>query len=301
MASPISLSWQAYAIKAVLKALRRRRIYTSVNGLHAGIASTRRTGPAHPTHAMRQQLSIDTRRVGRCTVHTLQPRGRTADRVVFYVHGGAYCRPITRHHWSFLQWLAAEEGCTIVVPLYPLAPESQCPDTVRELVGVYEWAQASHPRMDALMGDSAGGGLCLALCQTIREGRGVLPGRVSLITPWVDATLTHREIEGTARRDPMLGIHGLREAGRLYAGPLDPGHPLVSPLTADLQGLPPLQVLAATDDLLHHDALVFVDKARAAGCHVELHVAAGMVHVWPLLPIPEAMDARRAIGKFLRA
>ena len=97
----------------------------------------------------------------------------------------------------------------------------------------------------------------------------------------------------------MLGVPGVREAGRLYAGALGTEHPLVSPLRADLRELPPTQVFAGTDDILHHDALAFAEKARKAGCSVELHLAAGMIHVWPLLPLPEARDARRAIGQFL--
>ncbi len=220
--------------------------------------------------------------------------------MVLYLHGGAYCRPIAKQHWSFLQWLVDEEGCTVIVPLYPLAPESSCLDTVRAVQDVHAWLLERHGRADAFIGDSAGGGLCLALCQELRAAGEALPGRIALITPWVDVMLTHPDIEATDRRDPMLAASGAREAGRLYAGALGTEHPLVSPLRADLRGLPPMLLLAGTDDILHHDAVAMADKARASGCSVELNLAAGMIHVWPLLPLPEAIEARCLISQFLK-
>ncbi|HVO23471.1 MAG TPA: alpha/beta hydrolase [Candidatus Margulisiibacteriota bacterium] len=300
MASRSSISWRAQAVKALLRVTRRRRIYSSVAGLMAGIEATRRAGPARPPSALLRTVNVEAERVGACEVYTLRPRSQSSGQVVLYLHGGAYCRPITPQHWSFLRWLVADEGCTVVVPLYPLAPENQCLETVGAVREVHEKLIERHKRVDAFVGDSAGAGLCLALCQDLGEAGRPLPGRIVLITPWVDATLTHASIAGTERRDPMLAIHGIREAGRLYAGSLGAEHPWVSPLRADLRGLPPMQVLAGTDDILHHDAMAFADKARAAGCAIELHLADGMVHAWPLLPVPEARLARQAIGKFLK-
>jgi monoterpene epsilon-lactone hydrolase len=294
------ISWRAHAFKGLLRLIRRRRIYTSVDGLMAGIAQTRRAGPARPTALVQKAVDVTTHTVGRCEVYTLQPRSEPSGRVVLYLHGGAYCRPITQYHWSLLKWLVADERCTVIVPLYPLAPESTCADTVRAVREVHVWMLQHRERVDAFVGDSAGAGLCLALCQELRASGGPLPGRMALITPWVDVTLSHADIPSTAARDPMLGVTGAREAGRLYAGALGVEHPLVSPLRADLRGLPPMQLLIGTDDILHHDAVAFADRARAAGCSVDVHLGAGMVHAWPLLPLPEARDARLAIGRFLK-
>lgn len=300
MAAGSSISWRARAVKVLLRAIRRRRIYASASGLMAGIHATRRAGGARPPAALRQVVNLETDNVASCEVYTLQPRSQPSGRVVLYLHGGAYCRPITPQHWSFLRWLAEQARCTVIVPLYPLAPESQCAETVKAVRAVHDWVLARYQRVDAFAGDSAGAGLCLALSQNLQATGGTLPSRISLITPWVDATLTHPSIPETSLRDPMLGISGIREAGRLYAGQLGTDHPWVSPLRADLHGLPPLQVLAGTDDILHHDAVAFAERARSAGCSVDLHLAAGMIHAWPLLPVPEAHTARQAIGQFLR-
>lgn len=300
MSTRSPISWRARAVKVLLRAIRRRRIYTSAEGLMASIDAARLAGAARPPAALLQAVNVGKDTVGACEVYTLQPRLQPSGRVVLYLHGGAYCRPITPQHWSLLRWLAEQERCTVIVPLYPLAPESQCVETVKAVRDVHDWVLARHQRIDALVGDSAGAGLCLALTQDLKASASTLPGRISLITPWVDATLSHPSIPATSRRDPMLGIAGIREAGRLYAGSLGADHPWVSPLRADLRGLPPLQVLAGTDDILHHDAVAFAEMARTAGCSVELHVAAGMVHAWPLLPVPEARAARQAIGLFLK-
>jgi monoterpene epsilon-lactone hydrolase len=297
----VSISWRARAIKVFLRIIRRRRIYASVAGLMDGIAQVRSTGPARPSARLLKALDVSSERVGACDVYTLRSHATTANASIFlYLHGGAYCRPITRQHWSFLHWLVEDQGCTVMVPLYPLAPESQCLETLRAIREVHALLIDRHGRVDALMGDSAGAGLCLALCQELRDSMMDLPGRMTLISPWVDATLMHDDIPTTARRDPMLGITGIREAGRLYAGALPLEHPLVSPLRADLRGLPPMQVFVGTDDVLCHDAVDFVNKARKVGCAVELHLGHGMVHVWPLLPLPEARVSRDAVSAFLR-
>lgn len=297
----VGISWRGRLFKALLWLIRRRRIYASIAGLMAGIAQTRRSGPARPTEAMSRSMDIALERVLGREVYTLRPRSGSRGQVILYLHGGAYCRPITRHHWSLLQWLVAEHGGTVVVPLYPLAPESQCRDTVGFVRSVHALVVERHGGVDAFVGDSAGGGLCLALCQDLRASGQQLPSRISLITPWVDVSLAHEDIAGTEPRDPMLGIIGAREAGRLYAGSLGAEHPWTSPLRADLRGLPPMQLLAATDDILHHDVLAFASKARASGCSVNLHVEPGMVHAWPLLPVPEARRARDLIARFLRS
>lgn len=293
------LSLGAQAFKLLLRLLQRKRVYSSVQGLMDGIAQVRRVGPARPSDAMRKLLHVQSENIAGCEVFTLQPRVGTCNEAFFYLHGGGYIRPITKFHWAFLQWLVTNNACTVVVPLYPLAPESRCLDTVRIVRSVHDLATARHGEIKAFLGDSAGAGLCLALCQDLSKTRSKLPERMVLMTPFVDATMRHPSISETDRHDLMLGPEGVREAGRLYADPLDLDDPLVSPVFADLQGLPPTQIFVATDDILSHDALVFVDKAMAAGVSIDLHIGQGLMHAWPLLPISEARQSRDAMRAFL--
>jgi epsilon-lactone hydrolase len=293
-------SWSALAVRLLLLLMRRRRAFASIDGLMSGIAASRRKGSARPTPRMNADLDIQQETLAGCEVYTLRPRETpSAQRVALYLHGGAYCRPITVQHWSFVQWLSLELGLTVVVPLYPLAPESTCAATVQAVRNVHAAIVERHGPIDALLGDSAGGGLCLALCQSLRAENEALPDRMVLITPWVDVSLANPDIPATEARDPFLAAIGLREAGRLYAGDLGVEHPLVSPLHADLAGLPPMLILVGTDDILGHDALLFAASAARGGCSVQTEVGQGMVHVWPLLPIAEARACRSTIRKFL--
>lgn len=295
------LSVRAFAMKLFLRLSGRKRIYTSVEGLMEGIAETRRTGPAKPPIVMQKTVQISAELVDGCVVYVLKPRSsRTEPQVILYLHGGAYCRPITSHHWSFLEWLVLDQACTVVVPLYPLAPENTCLDAVRIVRQVHAWAVKRYGGIDTFSGDSAGAGLALAFCQDLQATGSSLPQRLVLITPFVDAELTAPEIKAIEARDVMLGIDGLREAARLYAGGLAVEHPYVSPLQANLHGFPAMQIFAGTDDLLSHDAIRFAEKAREAGCSVDLQIGPGMMHVWPILPLPEAQRSQRAISQFLK-
>lgn len=186
-------------------------------------------------HPSRSRLSLRAR--------ALKPRKLSPDSpVMLYLHGGAYCRPITSHHWRFLQWLVTAHECVVVVP----APESQCVATVQALRNMHALMSERHGQFDAFVGDSAGAGLCVAFCLALRASNEALPNRLVLISPFVDALLTHPLVGDTARRDPMLGILGIREAGLLYAGDLCLDHPFVTPLQADLHDLPAMQIFVGT-------------------------------------------------------
>lgn len=294
------VSWSASVVTMLLWLMRRRQVFVSADHLMEGIVDCRRRGPARPTKRMQAELDVQLETIAGCEVYTLRPREPSQHaRVALYLHGGAYCRPITSHHWTFVRWLSKELGYTVVVPLYPLAPEAQCAEAVQAVRDVHAAVLDRHGAIDVLMGDSAGGGLCLALCQVLRDAGHALPHRMVLITPWVDVRLTHPHIPATEPRDPMLAVDGLREAGRLYAGGLGRIHPLVSPLNADMVGLPPMMIVVGTDDILGHDATLFAAAAARSGCRVQTVVGERMVHVWPLLPIAEARSCKSTIRDFI--
>ena len=113
-----------------------------------------------------------------------------------------------------------------------------------------------------------------------------------LIAPWLDVTMTDPAIDPDATRDPMLSIARLRRAGELYAGPLDLRDPRVSPIYGSVAGLGPMTVFVGTRDLHLHDARRLRDEAQAHGIPVDYHEADGLIHVWPILRVPEAAAAR---------
>lgn len=144
-------------------------------------------------------------------------------------------------------------------------------------------------------GDSAGGGLALAVTLALRDRGSDAPAHTALISPWLDATGSHPEIFEMAPRDPWLHPGGLTVAADAYRGELDREHPWVSPLNGDLAGLGPITLFTGTRDILNVDARRFRPLASAAGVSLDFHEAAEMIHVYPLLPIPEGKKARTVL------
>ena len=166
-------------------------------------------------------------------------------------------------------------------------------DLAAELIGE---VGADHT---ALLGDSAGGGMTVAVALQLRDRGLAAPYRTVLISPWLDVTLSAPDIPALAAKDPFLAPAGLVAAGELYRGELPAEDPRVSPINGDLSGLGPITLLSGTHDILHSDAKRFVPLAREAGVSIDYHEAPEMLHVYPLFPIPEAKQARQTINEAL--
>jgi len=152
-------------------------------------------------------------------------------------------------------------------------------------------------------GDSAGGGLVVATLLALRDGGDPLPAAGFCLSPWVDLACDSETYVTKADLDPMCDKEGLDEMAAAYAGEHDLRSPLVSPLHADLSGLPPLLVQVGTAEVLLDDSVRLADRARAAGVDVRLEAWDDLVHVFqafgPL--VPEAVEAVDGIGAFVQS
>jgi acetyl esterase/lipase len=211
---------------------------------------------------------------------------------ILHLHGGAYVQQISAHHWRFVRRLLERMDAVVTVPLYPLAPTHDVTETLPMVRKVYDLSLAAEePSRRVLSGDSAGGGLCLALAQQFREEEHPQPGRIVLVSPWLDVTMSHPEVAEQDARDPYLGAKGLAEAGRRYAGPLEVRDPRVSPIFGAFDGLAPMVVFIGTRDVLLPDARRLRKAATAAGVRVDYWEYPGMIHNWPMRRLPEAHRA----------
>ena len=237
-------------------------------------------------------------------------------RAVFYLHGGAYIRPTDRRHWELATRLADALGARTVVPLYPLAPEFTVEDSFAAMADLFEEIAEECPDGVALVGDSAGGGYALALAQELRDrarsrarSRGesktcATPDRIVLISPWVDLSGSVPGTLEAAEDDPWLSFPHLAVYAGFWAGSDDAAAlaaPRVSPLRGDLSGLAPTLMFCGTRDLLKPGCDALFELADTVGWELEYVVAPGLVHVYPLLPIPEARDAVDAMIAFARS
>jgi monoterpene epsilon-lactone hydrolase len=226
------------------------------------------------------------------------------DRVVLYLHGGGYVIGSVQTHRSLVARIARDAGARCFSLDYRLAPENVWPAAVEDAVSAYRALVASGvvPGRIVLAGDSAGGGLTLATLLSLRDAGDALPAAAICLSPWTDLEGTGASHFDPDIHDPMINLPGLQLMGQLYAG-ANVRNPLASPLHGDFRGLPPLYILVGTRERLLDDSLRVAEKARAAGVSVQLEKGEGLIHVWPMFgdDVPEAADAVKSIGEFVRA
>ncbi len=188
---------------------------------------------------------------------------------VIHFHGGGYCLGSASTARSWAAHLSAEAGCKVVLPEYRLAPEHRFPAGLEDARAVVA-ALSSEKGAGSLVlsGDSAGGGLALALILSMRDSGQELPAGCILLSPWLDLGRDRAADPELVRRDLMLSPGWLDACARAYADPSSWSDSLVSPLCAAHAGLMPLLVQAGTDELLAPDAELLAASATAAGVDV---------------------------------
>jgi len=192
---------------------------------------------------------------------------------VLHFHGGGYCVGSAFTPRSWAAHLSAATGARVVVPEYRLAPEHPHPAALDDARAIWaelraQLAAQASPGSIVVSGDSAGGGLALALTLSLREAGQDLPAGVILLSPWLDLGRDRRADPDLVRRDVLLSPSWLAACARAYAAPPAWSDPLVSPLRASHSGLPELLIQAGTDELLAPDAALLAASASAAGVDV---------------------------------
>ncbi len=223
---------------------------------------------------------------------------------VLWLHGGAYQFGSPRRLRGPASRLSRAAGTRVLAAAYRLAPEHPFPAALDDALAVYRWllAEGVAPGRLVIGGDSAGGGLALAALVALRDAGDPLPAGAFGFSPWTDLSLSGGSVTALAEVDDLLDEASLRQAADRYRGSEEPRHPLVSPLFADLSGLPPLLVQVGGAEILLDDSTVLADRVRAAGGEAVLDVWPGMPHVFQNLApiIPEAEQALRQAGAWIR-
>ena len=204
---------------------------------------------------------------------------------VIHFHGGGYCVGSASEARSWAAHLSAQVGCRVVLPEYRLAPEHPHPAALEDARAVVAALSGeAGPGSVVLSGDSAGGGLALALLLSMREEGLALPAGCILLSPWLDLGRDRRAVPDLVRRDVLLRPDWLDACARAYASPSTWTGQLVSPLRAEHVGLPPLLIQAGTDELLAPDAELLAASASAGGVDVTYTRWPRMWHDFALQP-----------------
>lgn len=234
----------------------------------------------------------------------LRPRVAHPTRVLLYLHGGGYVLGSLNTHRSLVGSLALRCELNVLTINYRKAPDHPFPAALDDARRAYRWLlrQGYQPQDIVVGGDSAGGGLALALLLALRDAGEALPAAGIGLSPWTDLNLPVTMLRRVSQEETLLlEALQMRSWGPLYAHKTALTHPLLSPTQADLHGLPPLLIQISTTEVLYGGVLKFVRKARAAGVLVTLQPFEGLVHWWHLFwrVVPEARQALDQVAGFL--
>ena len=207
------------------------------------------------------------------------------DMVILYFHGGSYMAEIAQEHWSFLEKIINNTGATVIIPDYPLSPKHNYKDVFDMVVPLYnEIVSKINLENFVVMGDSAGGGLALALEEKITSENSEykLPVKTILISPWLDVRLGNPEIDEAQKNDKQLNKDTLKLAGIAYAGNDDINSYLVNPVDGDLSKLQNITIFTGTYDILNPDVHVLEERAKTQGIRIDVREYEGASHIWIL-------------------
>jgi salicylate hydroxylase len=220
--------------------------------------------------------------------------------VVLHLHGGGYVMGSADASLELAGRLAAAIGGWALTPNYRLAPEEPFPAALDDVVACYRWLVASVPRAPIFVfGECAGGGLAVALLLRVRQSGERFPDAVHVVSPFLDLAVRDAAVNTQTKRDPWFNRVMVTQLAACYVQDADLADPGLSPIDADLSGLPPLLVHAARDEVLFPSAQILVEHAAAAGVRSEFHAVEDSVHSFVLFPfLPEAALALESFVTF---
>jgi len=231
------------------------------------------------------------------TTHLIKQKKGINKKIAIYFHGGGYVKGPLALQWKTLAEIADATMYDVAILNYPKTPEYTCQETINYCVQVFEKILLDYGQTNIIfLGDSAGGGLALSLFMSLRDLGKATPEKMILMSPWLDVSMTNKEIPEYKDKDLILTVDGLIVCGLFYAGGIDTGDWRVSPMYGDLDCLPETHVFVGGSELFYPDCRDFIKNAKAKGYVAELHYYEDMQHDWPIIPlISEAKQARAEI------
>ena len=296
----VPASEQAQAVHRLLRE-QRAAAGTTVPSRAEQLAAAERVGDSttEPAGVTYEDITVDG-----VPAQWVNPDGADLRRVLLYFHGGGFCFCSMHSHRKLVGHLAKAAGCRALNVDYRLAPEHPHPAALTDALTAYRWLleHGTEARGVIVAGDSAGGGIALALLVNARDMGLQLPAAGVLCSPWVDLAMTGDSVTTRADVDVRQDPVSTKWCAKLFLAGQSPRDPYASPLYADLTGLPPLYVQAGDWDILVDDATRLADRARCAGVDVRLDVFPEMLHAHQIWAgnMPEADAAVARIGDYAR-
>lgn len=235
----------------------------------------------------------------------LIPKNCMDGKLLLYLHGGAYVIGGCDMHRQMVSHIARAGRIRALVPEYRLAPEHKFPAAVDDAVGIYRSLLDMGIKSQDIIfaGDSAGGGLSVATLLALRDAGDPLPAGAVLLSPFLDVTASGESMQTRAGRDPWFRPEDVPVVADYYCEPHQRRFPLVSPVFANVEGLPPMLIQVGDDEILLSDSERLADECVSAGIDVELQVWPEMWHVFQFLTrkMPESKKAINKMGEYIQS
>lgn len=245
-----------------------------------------------------KEFQIDTFLVDGRSVYRWSPKQKISDKTVLFIHGGGYMFNILRQHWNFVAQVIRRTNCSFIVPDYPLSPAVTYKESFVMMRLLYDsLIQEIGTEKLILMGDSAGGGFAMALCEQNNELKIAQPSQLILIAPWLDISLSNPEIKKVIKKDPLLDVESLVKIGQVWCGSIKSDNYLVSPINGDLRNLPQMSLFIGSHDILVADSRKFKLLLENQKIPFNYFEYPKLFHDWVMLvKLPEAKDALNRIS-----
>ncbi|WP_299800273.1 alpha/beta hydrolase fold domain-containing protein [uncultured Maribacter sp.] len=220
------------------------------------------------------------------------------EKLLIFVHGGAFISGPAQHHWDTLKKIAQQTDYKIWMCNYPKAPENKIALISENIDAVYELAlKAYAPNQITIIGDSAGGTLAISLMQRLVKKNIKRPSKIILISPVMDASMSNPEIEKVDGTDPMISKKGILSAKKMCVENNDLKNPMISPLYGNFKSFPRTILFLAENDITYPDQKLAIQKLMKAKVNHEIIEGKNMPHIWPLLPIMK--EAKTSLNEII--
>lgn len=235
-----------------------------------------------------KKYQIDRFLIQNRNVITFNPLNRPAEKHIIFLHGGAYTVEENSGHWWMVEQILKQSDFKISFIQYPLAPENNYKQVHQMLAEAYSELTAKYPDdRFYFLGDSVGGGLCLAFAQTLRDKGQKMPDKIALLSPWLDLSLSNPEIKELEYKDLLLSPEALKTCGSWYANGTDLKSPLLSPLYGNMENLNSICIFVGTEEIMLPDCRLLKQKIEKSGTALFYKEYEGMQHDWIVFPIKE--------------
>ncbi|CAH0313631.1 Monoterpene epsilon-lactone hydrolase [Peribacillus sp. Bi96] len=289
-------SLQSKLIKLLAKIFKINSVWTKQGSELEILIKKKQCDVAKPSKAMYKKYNIEIHSSFGYPMYTLCSRTKESSKTVMYLPGGGFVLPISSLHWAFIDNLMKNANINVIVPLYPLAPKNNIDDVMNYLLDIYQKIIKNKGEL-TIMGDSAGATISLAFIQLLKEQELHFPKQVIAISPLVDLELQNPQIEVVQKRDPITAIPALKDIRKSFAGNRSLTDVLLSPMKGDFDQTTNIIVFSGTDDITNPDTREMINQNPS---HFQYYEYQGMMHVFPLFPIPEGKRAKRQIESLLK-